>query len=130
MKWLPISITIILFLVSNKSMAQTQHDVDRCRHLFDANNQKTSFKEYTSRGNEIKFIASTFFMVYKEFISSQDYISCVFHPSCSIYAIQAVQKQGVIGVFNAFDRLTRCNGLSPEHYMLHKETQLFYDPVE
>jgi len=68
---------------------------------------------------------------YKAFISSQDAISCVFYPSCSEYAVQAIQQQGLfIGLLNTFDRLTRCNALSPENYPIHPGTNLFYDPVE
>jgi uncharacterized protein len=123
-------ITIILFLVTINGYSQTKKDVEQFKHLFDVNAERPSFKDYTTRGNELKFIATSLFLVYKEFISSQDYISCVFHPSCSEYAIQAVQKQGFIGIFNTFDRLTRCNALSPEHYEMYKDTPLFYDPVE
>ena len=127
MNYLMKIITIILFLVAtNPAKGQTSSDIERFRHQFDVNEDK----DYTFEGNELKFVASSLFLVYKEFISSQDVISCVFHPSCSEFAILAVQKQGVIGAFNAFDRLTRCNGLSPEHYPMYKETNLFYDPVE
>lgn len=131
MSYLMKTITIILFLAAiNPAKGQTSSDIERFRHQFDVTADKHSFKDYTFEGNELKFVASSLFLVYKEFISSQDVISCVFHPSCSEFAILAVQKQGVIGAFNAFDRLTRCNGLSPEHYTMYKETNLFYDPVE
>lgn len=131
MNYLQKTTTIILFLVMTiNGFSQTKKDIEQFTHLFDVKKERPSFKDYTSQGNELKFIASSFFLVYKEFISSQDYISCVFHPSCSEYAIQAVQKQGVMGVFNTFDRLTRCNALSPEQYEMYDETQLFYDPVE
>ena len=39
-----------------------------------------------------------------------DYPSCNFTPSCSEYALKAIKKKGIfIGLFAAFDRLSRCN---------------------
>lgn len=73
---------------------------------------------------------SLLFLGYKKFISSQDYSSCSFHPSCSVYAFEAVSKQGVIiGVLNAFDRLMRCNGMSPDHYHYDNKLNLLEDPL-
>jgi putative membrane protein insertion efficiency factor len=35
---------------------------------------------------------------------------CKFYPSCSEYAVQAIQKKGAAkGVFHAFRRLARCH---------------------
>lgn len=70
------------------------------------------------------------FMFYKSFISSQDHMSCVFTPSCSEYAVQAIQKQGIfLGMLNTFDRLTRCNGLRPGDYTIDPRVRLLVDPV-
>ncbi|NJK95020.1 MAG: membrane protein insertion efficiency factor YidD [Bacteroidales bacterium] len=35
------------------------------------------------------------FLFYKSFLSSQDAISCVFHPSCSVYGFQTIQKMAL-----------------------------------
>lgn len=70
------------------------------------------------------------FRFYKAFISSQDHMSCVFTPSCSEYAVQAIQKQGIFGgMLNTFDRLTRCNGLRPNDYHIDPHARLLVDPV-
>jgi hypothetical protein len=67
--------------------------------------------------NEAEWLLSTLFLGYKAFISSQDGSACNFHPSCSEYALLSIQKLGLLqGGLAAFDRLTRCNGLSPELY--------------
>ena len=88
---------------------------------------------YSLKGakNEIDVMFTGLFIFYKSFISSQDGNSCTFTPSCSEYALQSIQKYGVvIGMLSAFDRLERCNGLSPELYKINPETHLFSDPVE
>lgn len=80
--------------------------------------------------NEISWIFSTLFLGYKTFVSSQDMSSCTFTPSCSEYGMLAVKKQGlIIGIMNTIDRLTRCNGLSPEFYELDSKTHLLVDPL-
>jgi uncharacterized protein len=71
------------------------------------------------------------FYVYKTFISSQDHMSCVFTPSCSEYAVEAVGRQGMlVGLVNTFDRLTRCNGLRPGDYPVDQVSKRLSDPVK
>ncbi|MEW5762480.1 MAG: membrane protein insertion efficiency factor YidD [Bacillota bacterium] len=42
---------------------------------------------------------------------------CRFYPTCSEYAIQAVEKYGVVrGLFLAAYRVLRCNPFSPGGY--------------
>ena len=81
--------------------------------------------------NDISVIASAGFLFYKTFISSQDNPSCIFTPSCSEYAVEAIQEHGLFtGWLMAFDRLSRCHGLvNPEHYPFDMDKQRFYDPV-
>jgi hypothetical protein len=81
--------------------------------------------------NEITSSLTALFILYKSVISSQDGSSCTFTPSCSEYALQAINKKGVIiGSLMTFDRLTRCNGLNPDKYPYDYKKQLFIDPVE
>ncbi len=81
--------------------------------------------------SEIKYFLSSLFLFYKHYISSQDGQKCSFHPSCSEYSMLAIKKQGVfLGVLNGFDRLTRCNGLSPENYEINPDSGKLFDPVE
>lgn len=71
------------------------------------------------------------FRFYKKYISSQDANSCTFHPSCSEYATLVIAKKGFfLGGMLTFDRLSRCNGLSPEKYKIDKRTNLMIDNVE
>jgi hypothetical protein len=80
--------------------------------------------------NEIQITAATAFLLYKKLISSQDIPKCVFTPSCSEYAIEAIRKRGLFtGLLAAFDRLTRCHGLvKPGHYPFDTQKNRFYDP--
>lgn len=47
--------------------------------------------------------------LYQRFISPHDDPSCVFSPTCSTYAQEAIERYGLEGVFMGIDRLTRCN---------------------
>lgn len=54
---------------------------------------------------------------YQRFISPLLGPRCRFYPSCSQYALQAVQKYGAIrGSYLAVWRLLRCNPFSPGGY--------------
>ncbi|MGM0582004.1 MAG: membrane protein insertion efficiency factor YidD [Bacteroidota bacterium] len=92
---------------------------------------KDQYEHVHENTNEVQFLFSGLFLFYKSFISSQDAQSCSFTPSCSVYALEAVKKQGVFkGMMNGFDRLSRCNSLSPEKYEVDPKTQLLIDPLE
>ena len=81
--------------------------------------------------SDISTIISAGFIAYKSFISSQDNPSCIFTPSCSVYAVESIQKSGfILGWFRTFDRLSRCHGLvSHHHYPIDHENNRYYDPV-
>jgi putative membrane protein insertion efficiency factor len=80
--------------------------------------------------NELQAVFSGLFLVYKSFFSSQDNQRCSFHPSCSEFGLEAVKKLGVIkGVICTCDRLTRCNGFSPEQYEVDFKMRRLKDPV-
>jgi len=80
--------------------------------------------------NDIKIIMEFLFWVYKNFVSTQDISRCSFTPSCSEYMRDAILIQGpVFGFLNGLDRLMRCNGLSPEKYIMDTEKMRLWDPV-
>ena len=91
---------------------------------------KTDYSLRIDPTNEFKLILTGGFAFYKAFISSQDGMKCTFYPSCSVYALNTIKTNGLLGVLDAIDRLTRCNGISPEKYPIHEHSQRFYDPVE
>ncbi|MBK8701586.1 MAG: membrane protein insertion efficiency factor YidD [Saprospiraceae bacterium] len=92
----------------------------------------TTFKSHIAENqNEIQLLFSGLFFFYKEFLSSQDANKCAFSPSCSLYGIMAVKQNGLIkGGIMTLDRLTRCNGLSPEKYEIDVKNRVLIDPVE
>lgn len=63
----------------------------------------------------LKNITLTALALYKKIISpliNRGYSGCRFYPSCSEYAIIAINKKGAIrGGFLAFKRVLRCNPL-------------------
>ncbi len=123
--------TILVFLIISKIDYGQQDLLNLHYNQFDVKQEKTSFREYTSNENDVNQIASFFFIFYKDYVSSQDINSCVFHPSCSVYAIESIKKLGLLeGLANSFDRLCRCNPFSQKYYPVDAKTQKLYDPVQ
>ena len=124
---------IIILYLSFKTFFVFSQTSDEVLSLIDINDKEKSGVNYTflkESSNEIKFVASGFFLIYKGFFSSQDASSCSFTPSCSVYAIEAISQQGfILGIINFFDRFSRCNGLSPSDYPIHPATHLLHDPL-
>ncbi len=126
---------MFFMLVTSKLFSQSASDF----LLFEQNLQvvapKTvvqSFQEqFRHNDSTLDKLASGLFYVYKSFFSSQDVNMCNFHPSCSVFGIEAVRKYGAVkGGIMTMDRLTRCNGLSPEKYKIDPKFQRFSDPIQ
>ena len=118
-----IIVLSFIFLI-NFSFAQNKEDLSFSTSL----NKETVTAVYNVKKD--KSTSYGFFSFYKRFISSQDSGDCNFYPSCSVYGTQSFQKLGFFkGLFNTFDRLTRCNGLNRKDYHIHKPSNLLYDPV-
>jgi len=65
----------------------------------------------------VKIIIIFFIKIYKRFISPILPDSCRFYPSCSQYAIDAVQRHGAVkgGMMTAY-RIIRCNPFNKGGY--------------
>ena len=130
MNWKTIPCILILLPVFIKPVsAQSRADIESMRKVFKPVEIKTDYSLKLDPTNEFKLILSSGFAFYKTFVSSQDVMKCTFYPSCSVYAYETVKTNGLLGVLDAIDRLTRCNGISPEKYHIHESTQRYYDPV-
>lgn len=120
-----IFITILILSSSLNLAAQTSRELSIVKEHIEimASKDEGKFSEHLGS------ITGSLFFVYKHVFSSQDYYSCNFTPSCSEYAVLCIQKQGLLkGLLNAFDRLTRCHGLSSSKYHLDPRTHLLVDP--
>lgn len=118
-------IIISCLTINYRLWAQTPDEVSEMSNIFDKKNENTHIRQ------KIEKSTSGMFVFYKKFISSQDAVSCVFHPSCSVYAVESIDKHGFfIGMLSALDRLSRCHNLSIEYYHYNKKLKLLDDPVE
>jgi len=100
-------------------------------HLFEPDTQERFYPVHLrSADSELKILFNLAYLGYKEFLSSQDVDACVFHPSCSNYAIEAIDKGGVVtGLLDGFDRLSRCHPfVRKDDYPLDKGTMKYHDP--
>ena len=51
--------------------------------------------------------------LYKKYISPRLNTGCIFTPTCSIYAIEALEKRGLfMGIILTVWRILRCNSLN------------------
>ncbi len=133
MNW-KITISILFLLTITVSSVYAQDaphaDFEKLKKLYPVSNTKEVIQTEMDWSNEIKLLLTMGFNIYKKYVSSQDALNCAFYPSCSSYALETVQSNGFIGLFDAIDRLTRCNGFSPEKYETHENSSRFYDPVK
>jgi putative membrane protein insertion efficiency factor len=109
------------------------YNLTQIKGLFEVHEHKAPkfISENQKPKNELEFLMATGFNVYKAFFSSQDNPSCVFHPSCSEYSVEALQQKGLLlGTLYTFDRLSRCHRLvKPGQYVFDPSKQRFYDPI-
>ena len=127
------NIAFVLFVILPfKGFAQNSEDIIKFENLFTEKTQSHNWGEQLKNNkNELTFVFSTFFFMYKELLSSQDIDACVFTPTCSVYAIESIKRKGVIvGYFNAIDRLTRCNPGRNKNLPIDAITGKYYDPLE
>ncbi len=133
MTFLKIFFIIFLFLCSNTFIVYSQTSVKEYESLKTVMSPELHNHTHVFKGihSEVDAVFTGLFVFYKTFISSQDGNSCTFTPSCSEYALQSIKKKGVfLGMLNSFDRLLRCNGLSPKNYPYDYDKHLLIDPVE
>jgi putative component of membrane protein insertase Oxa1/YidC/SpoIIIJ protein YidD len=131
-----IVLTILLFLLTSELYAQSiQHqDIALLNQAFSTQPKVRLGEQFSlsrENPNELQAVFSGLFLFYKSFLSSQDNQRCSFHPSCSEFGLEAVKKFGVVrGIICTCDRLTRCNGFSPQQYEIDLEHRRLNDPVE
>lgn len=65
----------------------------------------------------MKYVLIGFLKLYRQFVSPMYGQVCRFYPSCSAYALEAVQRYGAIrGSWLAVRRLARCHPWNPGGY--------------
>lgn len=125
------NIVIVFLLLSLQGLSSdclAQLNAQKYRNIVPDGNRKTEYWQAKNNQNEVQVAFSGLFLFYKSFISSQDVTACTFTPSCSEYGILAIKSHGLIsGGLMTMDRLTRCNGLSPEKYEVDRKKMLLKD---
>lgn len=123
---------IIAFAIGVSGLfAQSTDDIQAMQGLMKTDNVFDNHEFSTEGKNAEEILFGGMFHLYKKFVSSQDGNQCMFTPSCSEYAWEAVRRKGMfLGMMDGFDRLSRCNGLSRELYHKHPTSHYLYDPVE
>lgn len=125
---------VFLCMVSNHTEAQGKlsSKMVKLEKLNKPVKNGVNYKAYLKKSkNEIDGTAAVLFLTYKSFFSSQDQNSCVFTPSCSVYAIESLQRYNpVVAYLKIFDRLERCHPLVKKgEYEFHNQSQRYYDPA-
>lgn len=67
---------------------------------------------------------------YKRYITEQDMSNCGFTPSCSQYMLEAVRRNGILGIVQGYERYKRCTSVEHKRdiYPVTAEGKQ-YDPV-
>jgi putative membrane protein insertion efficiency factor len=72
-------------------------------------NQKNLLKKY----NPVNLAFGSLLYLYQNTISQQFSATCLYHPSCSDFSKQSIQKYGLVkGIFLSADRVMRCNRMA------------------
>lgn len=122
------TVFLLLNLLLCGSNSFAQKNASLYKNILDDGNIKKTYWQAQDNKSEVQTAFSGLFLFYKTFISSQDLTVCTFTPSCSEYGILAIKGQGLVkGGLMTMDRLTRCNGLSPQNYEFDKKTILLID---
>lgn len=114
---------LLLFLMSN-SMILAQKPISDLTLI--KNNQTINTSAYPKRAfmldktskpivkyNPIAYVAGGTMYFYQNAVSPQFSAGCLYHPSCSDFSKQLINKYGLFkGVSCTTDRLTRCNRVS------------------
>lgn len=130
------SLLLFLFIVFPVLSTRAQCDTS-CKktRLLDINKPHSHTSDYNrylkNSRNELEATAALLFIFYKNYLSSQDMNSCVFTPSCSVYAIECLQKNNPVEAYlKIFDRLQRCHPIvTPGEYPYNQQSERHYDPV-
>jgi len=116
----------ILFIYNNLS-SQSKEEILSLKKI---PRTETTYNYSFTANNEYQLVLNNLFVFYKKIFSANDFQSCSFYPSCSQYAMQTIHKHGfIIGLLDTFDRLSRCNGMSPENYPKYLKSNLLFDKV-
>jgi uncharacterized protein len=133
-KTISYSSILLLFLILSvaNGFCANPSKLTRLKALNKPSENKTNFGKYLKTStNEVEATASLLFLFYKSFLSSQDMNSCVFTPSCSVYAIESLQQDNPFKAYlKIFDRLSRCHPLvANKEYPVNSKLGKYYDPA-
>jgi putative component of membrane protein insertase Oxa1/YidC/SpoIIIJ protein YidD len=114
------------------SSAKTTSKFSKLAQLNKPENHNHNYRSFLKKdANELEATVEILFIGYKTFFSSQDMNSCVFTPSCSVYAVETFQHYNpFVAYLRTFDRLSRCHPLvAKKEYPYNYQIQKFYDPA-
>ncbi|MCD4666048.1 MAG: membrane protein insertion efficiency factor YidD [Bacteroidales bacterium] len=84
--------------------------------------------------NPLTLVFGSLLFTYQNLISQQLSASCLYRPSCSAFAKEAVEQFGFFkGSLLAADRITRCNQISAHDIhplKINEQTRRADDPIE
>ena len=132
----PFPLLVIIFLGAVGSPIHSD-DLDNLRIVIESRAEHhppaetgKSRLELRDSTSELEMAGLTLLRLYQVVLSSQDGPRCMFHPSCSEYAKQALIMYGAVaGSLLAIDRYLRCNGVDRDLYPYDPTLRKLLDPV-
>jgi putative membrane protein insertion efficiency factor len=93
--------------------------------------EETAYDVLIGKTEEEESAVDRVLRFYQENISSHDGARCLFYPTCSQYAVEAVKEYGLfLGMLMTIDRMVyREDPLSLQYYSYDGQKDRYHDPV-
>lgn len=123
-----LSIIIFLFVFRLAALGQDTRTICLVNEKIQSEKPtQVKYKSAKKNKNPVQLFFAGLFLSYKYLVSSQDGNKCNFYPTCSEYGMMSVKKHFfIIGIFDTFDRLARCNG-NHDAYEYDEERDTYID---
>jgi putative component of membrane protein insertase Oxa1/YidC/SpoIIIJ protein YidD len=133
LKTMRILLISLLFaiLMPCYSQKHLQEDLARLEKITHQQKERKAYSLEKNAHGFFQLVVGGLFIVYKNFVSSQDAGNCPYSPSCSVYMKNAIEKKGGLqGLLDGIDRFMRCNGAHTNQYFFDREKRKLIDPVD
>lgn len=109
-----LSITLILILAQLACYAQEISDLELILSS-SLNTKSISSQEPAARHKRVvPYLFKPGFLAFKHILYNQMGMTCIYHNPCMNFCGQLIERYGFVkGYFLSFDRIVRCNRLSP-----------------
>ena len=116
--------------ISYAGSTQTADEIEQLKIVYVPEPIESAVQHDTIIRSEYELVVFALLRFYKEYISSHDWGSCVYNPSCSDYFVESIRTEGFAkGLLNGIDRIMRCTNHASGYFTEKDKNNLIIDPV-